>query len=70
MERNFVASTDLLSVGYDAINMVLEIEFKHGGVYRYTGVPQSIYTALVGSSSKGTFFHARIKDRFPTTRIC
>ncbi len=69
MQKKFVASSDLQSVGYDLTTKVMEIEFKSGGVYRYFGVPESIYVQLISAASHGRFFHAYIKNNFPFVRI-
>ena len=39
MERIAVESSNLASIGYDEASMVLEVEFKHGGIYQYFDVP-------------------------------
>ncbi len=54
MNRQFVQSSDLQSIGYDQNTNVLEVEFKSGGIYQYFKVPESIYVGLVNASSKGT----------------
>ena len=46
MERRAVRSTNVASVGYDPKSMVLEIEFKRGGVYQYSGVPEKRYQGV------------------------
>ncbi len=61
MERNPVQSSNLSSVGYDANNMVLEIEFNSGGIYQYFGVPEHIFNELMSAGSKGTYFDQNIK---------
>ena len=45
MNRIFVSSTDIESVGYE--NGTLEIAFNSGGIYRYLGVPLNIYQGLI-----------------------
>jgi len=60
MNRTYVSSTDLVSVGYE--NGILEIEFKGNNVYQYFNVPQSVYNGLLSAGSKGTYFHSHIKD--------
>jgi hypothetical protein len=69
MNRTLVASTNLRSIGYDAASMTLEIEFNDGGVYQYSRVPEGVYNSLMGAVSKGAFFHAHVKDRYPTYRV-
>lgn len=67
MQRAHVSSSDLASVGYE--NSMLEIEFHSGGIYRYLHVPESVYTNLMSAPSKGTYFHASIKDKYPFQRL-
>ena len=64
MIRTPVASSNLVSVGYDPNSKTLEIEFKQGRVYQYFGVPAYIFRGLMQASSKGEYFHAYIKDRY------
>lgn len=61
MERVPVSSTNLASVGYDASSAVLEVEFNHGGVYQYSGVPEEIHQGLMCAGSHGTYFDQFIK---------
>lgn len=69
MQRQPVRSSDLKSVGFDAPSQTLKIEFHSGGVYQYRAVPQAIYDALMNASSKGTYFHLHIKERYAYARI-
>ncbi len=69
MERTHVSSSNVRSVGYDAQSMTLEVEFHGGGVYRYGGVPSSVYSGLMGSGSKGAYLADHIKDRYPTSKV-
>lgn len=69
MERIPVSSSSLCSVGYDIDSQTLEIEFNHGGVYQYAGVPEGEYASLMGSSSLGQYFQANIKNRYPFTKM-
>lgn len=61
MNRQAVDSSNLASVGYDAENQILEIEFNHGGVYQYYNVPKSIYGGLMNASSHGQYFDRKIE---------
>ena len=69
MERAFVSSSNIRSVGYDAESMTLEIEFNSSAVYQYQGVPQAEYEAFMSAGSKGTYFNANIKNRFPCVKL-
>ena len=61
MKRQSVESSNLASVGYDAENEILEIEFNHGGVYQYFDVPENVYEELMSASSHGQYFDRNIK---------
>lgn len=69
MKRISVHSSNLASVGYDPILRDLEIAFHSGGIYQYSGVPESIYQGLLSASSKGTYFNSYIKDRYSCHQI-
>lgn len=63
-----VSSSNLQAVAYNALTSTLSIQFHHGGVYHYRGVPNGIHQGLMSAPSKGSYFHTHIKDRFPFTR--
>jgi hypothetical protein len=69
MKKTNVTSSNIDSIGYDEKSKTLEIEFKKGGIYQYSNVPKELFTSLMKASSHGRFFHAKIKDRFPTTKV-
>ncbi len=69
MTREHVSSSNLKSVGYSPIQMVLEVEFLNGSIYRYSSVPQRIYEALMTASSHGKFFCRFIRNNFRYQRI-
>ena len=62
MHRDPVHSEALRSIGYDPVARVLEIEFASGSVYRYAGVPEHLYVALMAAESHGEFFTTHIRD--------
>jgi hypothetical protein len=69
MIRQPVTSSNLRAVGYDVTMKCLEVEFRHGGIYRYQGVPEHHYHGLITASSKGTYFAQFIKNTFAFTKI-
>ena len=69
MERTRVSSSNIRSIGYDAQNEVLEVEFVNGGIYQYFGVPKNIYERLMAASSKARFLSTHIRDRYRTRKI-
>lgn len=64
IKRIPVVSSNIASVGYDAVKMVLEIEFHHGAVYQYLEVPKEVYEELIKSSAIGSYFMNEIKGKF------
>lgn len=62
-----VSSSDLSSVGYE--NGTLYIKFNSGGLYAYSGVPVSVYNALMSAASHGKYFHANIKNNYSYSKI-
>ena len=64
VQRQAVQSRALRSVGYDAEQQELEIEFSSGQVYCYECVPVSVYDWLLRASNKGIFVTRQIVGRY------
>ena len=69
MERQSVSSSNLASIGYDAENEILEVEFKHGGIYQYFDVPENVYDELMNADSHGVYFSANIRNNYEFEKI-
>lgn len=69
MERQQITSTNISSIGYDATNETLEVEFHNGGIYQYFQVPEAVYLELMSASSKGSYLHHQIKSRYQYKKI-
>ncbi|HET6453536.1 MAG TPA: KTSC domain-containing protein [Armatimonadota bacterium] len=69
MERKAVRSTNVASVGYDPKNKVLEIAFKSGGVYQYSGVPVQRHQKLMKASSIGHYFTRDIRPWYSCRKV-
>ena len=65
MNEMRVESTTLRAVAYDDSRGVLQVEFCTRSIYHYYGVPAAVYEALLGASSKGSYFNRVIRGRFP-----
>ena len=61
MTREYVSSSNIASIGYDAMSEILEVEFNNGAVYQYYNVPERLYNGLMEADSKGRYFDAYIK---------
>lgn len=69
MERASVTSSSIVSVGYDAAQAILEVEFCNGSIYQYSDVTLDQHRALMGAESKGTHFNLHVRDRHPYRRV-
>jgi hypothetical protein len=64
MERTPVASSALAAVGYDSETGELEIEFRTGRIYSYSGVPSSVHGWLLRTRNKGVFVAHHLSGRY------
>lgn len=62
-------SSSLTAAGYDAGHEELTLAFRHGGLYRYFGVPRRTYRALMRAESKGQFFTGQIRGHYRFQKI-
>ena len=69
MERKRINSGTLRSVGYDARNRMLEIEFTSGSIVQYTGVNEDLHRGLMSAASAASYFKDRIEEDFPSKRV-
>lgn len=70
IERQKVESSQIESIGYDAENKTLEVEFKNGGsVYQYYNVDAATYEEMVAAESKGKFLGQKIKGNFAFMKV-
>ena len=56
-------------VHYNPAEEALSIWFTSGRRYRYSGVPQVFYDALVTAPSRGRFFNRWIKGKFACASV-
>lgn len=64
MDRKPVASAALASVGYDPDTGELEVEFRTGRIYRYSGVPSAMHEWLLRTRNKGVFVAHHLSGRY------
>lgn len=69
MEREYVESSNLKSIGYDVNNSILEVEFNSGGIWQYYDVSESTYYELKSASSVGKYFNANIRGSYPESQV-
>lgn len=64
-----VASTNIVSCGYDEASQTLEVEFSNGHVYQYYNVGPDCHEQFMQAPSKGQFLNAYIRNAYPYSRI-
>lgn len=69
MLRKKVISSHIASIGYEGLSSILEIEFLDSSIYRYFGVPISIYEGIMVAISPGKYLERNIKDQYRYTKI-
>lgn len=69
MQRIPVESSDIVSIGYDSREHVLEIEFGGHRIYRYFEVPEDVYRLFLRADSYGGYFNAHINKYYKYRRV-
>ena len=61
MDRKYVLSSNIASIGYDSMSQILEVEFLNGAIYQYYDVPEALYDGLMAADSHGKYLNEFIK---------
>jgi hypothetical protein len=69
MDRQYVSSSNIRSIGYDPDSATLEVEFTSGGIYQYFNVPDYRYERLMSAYSKGSYFADNIRDVYQYRKV-
>ena len=64
-----VDSTAIHEIDYDEARAKLLVRFVSGARYVYVGVPGEVHRSFCNADSKGRFFQAEIRDRYPFNRL-
>ena len=65
----FVDSSNIERIGYDANSNTLRVEFKSNRTYDYSNVPENVFNDLKNASSVGSYLAKNIKNSYPYTEI-
>ena len=60
-----VNSSAIRAVGYDPVTARMKILFAQGHSYDFCRVPASVFEELMKAPSKGAYYNAFIRDRYP-----
>lgn len=67
-EMQFVDSSNVEQLGYDADRMELHVLFKNGALYVYSDVPAPVFEDLLVAPSVGSFLNREIKNVYSYAR--
>jgi hypothetical protein len=68
MEREYVESSMITSIGYDPTTSTLEIEFKSGAIWQYYDFPENLFYELK-TGSLGKNWHTYVKGQYTESRV-
>ena len=67
---DFVSSSNIEAIGYDADVRELHVRFlRSGKTYVYSEFDQQTFDEFRGADSKGKFFNQRVLNQYPTREI-
>lgn len=69
IHRTSVESHGVAAIGYSKRLHALEIEFRHGGTYRYLDVPPSVHREMLACDSTTRYYNSHIRGRYRSVRV-
>lgn len=69
MEREYVESSMIKSIGFDQNTSTLEVEFNSSAIWQYYDVLESTFYEMQSASSIGKFFHSNIKGQYAEGQV-
>jgi hypothetical protein len=64
-----VTSSNVKELGYDLATNKLYVSFIKSGIYVYDDVPEEIFNEVLNAESVGKAFIAKVKDKYPYSKI-
>ena len=64
-----VDSSAIREIDYDPASERLWVRFVSGDRYLYRNVPAKVGQPFLSASSKGRYFAAKVRDRYPYLRV-
>lgn len=58
-----VESATIASIAHDSFSEVLEVIFRHGGIYEYANISDEKFKKMLKSKSTGRFFNQKIRAK-------
>jgi hypothetical protein len=69
MDREYVDSEMIRSIGFDSSTSTLEVEFNSGAVWQYFDFPEPNWYGFRNAESKGKYFNREIRNRYSESRV-
>ncbi|MCL2764548.1 MAG: KTSC domain-containing protein [Treponema sp.] len=69
MEKEYVTSSNLRSIGYDKNTSILEIEFNSGATWQYFDFPETKWHEFKLTDSFGRYFNREIRGSYRESRV-
>lgn len=63
-----VSSSNIASVGYDAAEQAVYVQFQDGSLYAYKGVPEHEFENLRTATSVGSYLNRNFKNVYPYSK--
>lgn len=60
----YVDSSNIEAIGYDAEGRELWVRFTSGGTYVYSDVPPATYNDIMHADSKGSYLNREVKPNY------
>ncbi len=70
VERELVESKALVSIGYDACDRVLEVEFRGARLYQYFDVPPAVFDWLMRTPDKTAYLRRMVQPSYRYRALC
>ena len=68
-EMQYVSSSNIAAVGYDAESQLVYVQFLSGSTYVYKGVLEHEYENLRTAPSIGSYLNRNYKNVYPYERV-
>lgn len=67
MQYTKVVSSNVDEIAHDGHDLF--VRFKNGGLYKYRGVPRSVFERMLKAESVGKFLNAEVKPHYQFTKM-
>lgn len=68
-DMEYVVSTNISRIGYEASDLELHVEFTNGATYVYAQVPEFVFSELMAAPSRGSYLNRNIKGVYSYSKI-